>query len=62
VRPAAWVERDGYDLSRAFPADVVAAFGAKYSGWDVRLTYGSSGGRILFEVPLDRWLLAGSAQ
>ena len=31
-------------------------------GWDVRLTYGSSGDRVLFEVLVDRWLLAGTAQ
>lgn len=49
-------------LRRGFPDDVVAAFAAKYNGWDVRLTYGSSGGRVLFEVPVDRWLLAGTAQ
>jgi hypothetical protein len=45
-----------------FPDEVVAAFAAKYDGWDVRLTYGSSGGLTLFEVPVDRWLLAGIAQ
>jgi F420H(2)-dependent biliverdin reductase len=45
-----------------FPDGVVAAFAGKYDGWDVRLTYGSSGGRVLFEVPVDRWLLAGTAQ
>lgn len=45
-----------------FPDEVVAAFAAKYDGWDVRLTYGSSGGRVWFEVPVDRWLLAGTAQ
>jgi hypothetical protein len=41
---------------------VVAAFAARYNGRDVRLRYGSSGDRILFEVPVDRWLLAGTAQ
>jgi F420H(2)-dependent biliverdin reductase len=49
-------------LRSDFPDEVVKAFAAKYAGWDVRLTYGSSGGRILFEVPVDRWLLAGTAQ
>jgi hypothetical protein len=37
-----------------FPDEVVAAFAAKYHGWDVGLTYVSSGGRILFEAPVDR--------
>lgn len=49
-------------LRSDFPDDVVKAFAAKYDGWDVRLAYGSPGGRILFEVPVDKWLLAGTAQ
>jgi F420H(2)-dependent biliverdin reductase len=49
-------------LHREFPDHVVAAFAAKYNDWDVTLTYGPSGGRVLFEVPVGRWLLAGSAQ
>lgn len=44
-----------------FPAEVVAAFAAKFSGWDVTAPY-RPGGRVLFEVPVDRWLLAGAAQ
>lgn len=46
---------------RNFPAAVVAAFAAKYGGWDVTVPY-RGGGRVLFEVPVDRWLLAGTAQ
>ncbi|MEU6965629.1 pyridoxamine 5'-phosphate oxidase family protein [Streptomyces chrestomyceticus] len=46
------------------PSDVVAAFLAKYD-WDVTATPPSASGRsgrVLFEVPVDRWLLAGTAQ
>ncbi|MFI2239934.1 pyridoxamine 5'-phosphate oxidase family protein [Streptomyces chrestomyceticus] len=46
------------------PSDVVAAFLAKYD-WDVTATLPSASGhsgRVLFEVPVDRWLLAGTAQ
>lgn len=48
----------------AVPSDVVAAFLAKYD-WDVTATPPSASGRsgrVLFEVPVDRWLLAGTAQ
>lgn len=44
-----------------FPAPIVAAFAGKYDGWDVTIPYGP-GGRVMFEVPVDRWLLAGTAQ
>lgn len=45
-----------------FPADVVAAFAAKYDGWDVTAPYRAGAGRALLEVPVRRWLLAGTAQ
>lgn len=48
----------------AVPSDVVAAFLAKYD-WNVIATpqsASSRSGRVLFEVPVDRWLLAGTAQ
>lgn len=48
-------------VRRDFPDAVVAAFADKYDGWDVTIPYGP-GGRVLFEVPVDRWLLAGTAQ
>ncbi|RSO10029.1 pyridoxamine 5'-phosphate oxidase [Streptomyces sp. WAC 06725] len=44
-----------------FPPDVVAAFLAKYD-WDVTLPHRPASGRVLFEVPVGRWLLAGTAQ
>lgn len=47
--------------SEAFPADVVAAFAAKYSGWDI--TAGQPDGlRVLLQVPVARWLLVGTAR
>ncbi|MET9294697.1 pyridoxamine 5'-phosphate oxidase family protein [Streptomyces sp. NPDC003077] len=51
----------GTDSRRPFPSDVVAAFMAKYD-WDVRVPLRPASGRVLFEVPVDRWLLAGTAQ
>ncbi|MFK8845088.1 pyridoxamine 5'-phosphate oxidase family protein [Streptomyces sp. Ac-502] len=52
------------DPGAAVPSEVVAAFLAKYD-WDVTATPPSASersGRVLFEVPVDRWLLAGVAQ
>ncbi|MEV6371879.1 TIGR03618 family F420-dependent PPOX class oxidoreductase [Micromonospora musae] len=46
----------------AFPAQVVAAFAGKYDGWDVRRPETPQGRRVLLEVPVRRWLLAGRAQ
>ncbi|MFH8347365.1 pyridoxamine 5'-phosphate oxidase family protein [Streptomyces sp. NPDC018045] len=43
------------------PPDVVAAFLTKYD-WDVTATSPPAAGRVLFEVPVGRWLLAGTAQ
>ncbi|MEV6108746.1 pyridoxamine 5'-phosphate oxidase family protein [Streptomyces sp. NPDC051940] len=44
-----------------FPPGVVAAFAAKY-GWDVTAPTRPGTGRVLLEVPVRRWLLAGTAQ
>ncbi|MFH8409042.1 pyridoxamine 5'-phosphate oxidase family protein [Streptomyces sp. NPDC018019] len=44
-----------------FPPDVVAAFLAKYD-WDVTVPERPGADRVLFEVPVGRWLLAGTAQ
>ncbi|MFD7665619.1 pyridoxamine 5'-phosphate oxidase family protein [Streptomyces sp. NPDC059788] len=51
---------DGSHTSRTSP-EVVAAFLAKYD-WDATATLPSASGRVLFEVPVGRWLLAGTAQ
>ncbi|MFG1658999.1 pyridoxamine 5'-phosphate oxidase family protein [Micromonospora chersina] len=42
-----------------FPTTVVEAFAGKYEGWDVGEPRGE---RVLLEVPVRRWLLAGTAQ
>lgn len=44
-----------------FPTDVTAAFTAKYA-WDVTAPHGPGETRVLLEVPVRRWLLAGTAQ
>ncbi|MFJ2606476.1 pyridoxamine 5'-phosphate oxidase family protein [Streptomyces sp. NPDC087425] len=44
-----------------FPTDIVDAFAAKYD-WDVAAPRTPHGGRVLLEVPVGRWLLAGTAQ
>ncbi|MFF0739507.1 pyridoxamine 5'-phosphate oxidase family protein [Streptomyces sp. NPDC004111] len=44
-----------------FPADVAAAFAAKYD-WDVTAPERPGGHRVLLEVPVRRWLLAGTAR
>jgi PPOX class probable F420-dependent enzyme len=43
----------------AFPAEVVAGFATKY-GWDVTAV-ASESPLVLLEVPVTRWLLAGTA-
>ncbi|MEO3751986.1 pyridoxamine 5'-phosphate oxidase family protein [Streptomyces sp. B6B3] len=43
-----------------FPADVTAAFAAKYD-WDVTAPYRPGVARVLLEVPVRRWLMAGVA-
>ncbi|AZK93828.1 MULTISPECIES: TIGR03618 family F420-dependent PPOX class oxidoreductase [Streptomyces] len=51
----ATVHRDG------FPPEVVTAFRLKYD-WDVTAPERSGGGRVMLEIPVRRWLLAGTAQ
>jgi hypothetical protein len=41
----------------AYPEAVVAAFSAKYGGWDITRPLEIGGGSVLFEVPVARWLL-----
>ncbi|TDB76621.1 nitroreductase/quinone reductase family protein [Micromonospora sp. KC723] len=45
-----------------FPEAVVRAFAAKYQGWEVAATTRPDDTRVLLEIPVRRWLLAGSAQ
>lgn len=45
-----------------FPAEIVRAFAAKYGGWDITVATERGGPRVLFEIPVRRWLLAGRAQ
>ncbi|HET6636593.1 MAG TPA: TIGR03618 family F420-dependent PPOX class oxidoreductase [Streptomyces sp.] len=49
------VRRDG------FPAAIAAAFAEKYA-WDATAPTRPSSGRLLLEVRVRRWLLAGTAQ
>ena len=42
--------------------DVLAALSAKYDGWDAAEEIAPFGSRVLLEVPVDRWLLKGSAR
>lgn len=44
-----------------FPSTITDAFTAKY-GWDVSAPRTPRGDRVLLEVPVRRWLLAGVAQ
>lgn len=44
-----------------FPEEITDAFAAKY-GWDVSAPYTPGVDRVLLEVPVRRWLLAGRAQ
>ncbi|WP_030491032.1 pyridoxamine 5'-phosphate oxidase family protein [Micromonospora chokoriensis] len=53
---AARVHRGG------FPGPVVEAFASKYDGWDVSRQVGPDSERVLLEIPVRRWLLAGTAQ
>jgi F420H(2)-dependent biliverdin reductase len=50
------VHRDG------FPDKVVEAFAGKYDGWEVGRQVDPGGERVLLEIPVRRWLLAGTAQ
>lgn len=47
---------------RDFPEDIVAAFAEKYDGWDVTAVVQPGGDRVLLEISVGRWLLAGAAQ
>lgn len=42
--------------------DVLAAITHKYNGWDAKAKIDPFGPRVLIEVPVDRWLLKGTAQ
>ncbi|GAB2954758.1 hypothetical protein GCM10023080_012060 [Streptomyces pseudoechinosporeus] len=44
-----------------FPEKITDAFTTKY-GWDVSAPHTPGGDRVLLEVPVRRWLLAGLAQ
>lgn len=44
------------------PTDVLAAFAAKYDGWDPAAEIEPFGPRVVLEIAVDRWLLAGIAQ
>ncbi len=55
-------EGQGKILRQDYPADVVAAFKCKYGGWDITTPFERGGSRVLLEVPVDRWLLAGTSQ
>ena len=46
---------------RGFPVAIVTDFAAKYSGWDITADE-PDGQRVLIEVPVTRWLLAGTAR
>ncbi|MEU8154124.1 pyridoxamine 5'-phosphate oxidase family protein [Micromonospora sp. NPDC048986] len=45
-----------------FPSTVVEAFASKYDGWDVGRQVNPDSERVLLEIPVRRWLLAGTAQ
>lgn len=45
-----------------FPSGIVAMFMSKYDGWDVTAPVPGEGTRVLIQVPVTRWLLAGQAQ
>ena len=45
-----------------FPREVVSGFKGKYGGWDITLPVSPGSPRVLLEVPVTRWLLAGEAQ
>ncbi|MET7375708.1 pyridoxamine 5'-phosphate oxidase family protein [Micromonospora arida] len=45
-----------------FPSTVVEAFASKYDGWDVGRQVDPDSERVLLEIPVRRWLFAGTAQ
>ncbi|MCG5448004.1 pyridoxamine 5'-phosphate oxidase family protein [Micromonospora vinacea] len=55
-------EGDAHVHRSGFPSTVVEAFARKYDGWDVGRQVGPDGERALLEIPVRRWLLAGTAQ
>ncbi|MEU1083992.1 pyridoxamine 5'-phosphate oxidase family protein [Streptomyces sp. NPDC005908] len=54
-------EGDATVILDAFPREVVAAFREKYR-WDVAAPTSPGSARVLLEVRVRRWLLAGTAQ
>ncbi|MFI8193287.1 pyridoxamine 5'-phosphate oxidase family protein [Streptomyces sp. NPDC085946] len=54
-------EGDAALVHDGFPREVVAAFQRKY-GWDISAPAGSTGSRVLLEVRVRRWLMAGTAR
>lgn len=42
--------------------DVLAALAAKYDGWEAGVEIEPFGPRVLLQVPVDGWLLRGTAQ
>ncbi|MFG1914549.1 pyridoxamine 5'-phosphate oxidase family protein [Micromonospora sp. NPDC048898] len=44
-----------------FPSAIVEAFASKYGGWDVSSQVSPGTDRVLLEIPVRRWLLAGTA-
>lgn len=54
-------EGDASLIRGGFPREVVTAFEQKY-GWDVSAPVRLGSMRVLLEVRVRRWLLAGTAQ
>ena len=61
---AAPVVAEGWAMIRHsdFPASIVEMFKSKYDGWDVTAPVAAEGARVLVQIPVARWLLAGRAQ
>jgi len=48
---------------RDFPEHVVSRFAAKYGGWDITdPEQQPTGGRVLLDITVSRWLLSGVAR
>lgn len=43
-----------------FPSDIRTAFAEKYAGWDIMTLEQDRWRRVLLEIPVTRWLLAGT--
>lgn len=54
-------EGDALLIGEGFPREIVTAFEQKYA-WDVSAPTRPGSKRVLLEVRVRRWLLAGSAQ